>query len=187
MSNRPYFPFELRRVILVKTKEKQVTAQVIIEREGGKAGGKLKKIAIDFDSAVLALSWGSAFNHVIFGGFWYFTVGQPTALSDKYILIMVEKSDIKKQTKVIEDYMKEVFDAANRSYEIKCNILLIKPSNTMNLALRMPFLKKILRRYQPLLLWIQTSFRDCNKFWFVIDIAKAPSLSPAKRILSMLL
>ncbi|KAJ1342131.1 hypothetical protein BSLG_003310 [Batrachochytrium salamandrivorans] len=88
-----------------------VTLDLCNTREGGKAGGKLKKIAFEMESSDIANRWSNELQELVFGGL-------PTLAMARSILILVEKSD-KEAGKLVDKYMKEVIEISKRPLEIK--------------------------------------------------------------------
>ncbi|KAI8916002.1 hypothetical protein EDD86DRAFT_272883 [Gorgonomyces haynaldii] len=108
---KPYYPIELRRVVAIKHKESNVTIDCCITRES-KPGAKFKNLTLTFNSADTARTWSEHLKTFVFGGTF-------KESSERSILVLVDKSEQKKQTKIFEDYMKEVFEASQRPTEIK--------------------------------------------------------------------
>ncbi|KAH6568679.1 hypothetical protein BASA60_008544 [Batrachochytrium salamandrivorans] len=108
---KPYYPIELRRILSIKHSDQVVTLDLCNTREGGKAGGKLKKIAFEMESSDIANRWSNELQELVFGGL-------PTLAMARSILILVEKSD-KEAGKLVDKYMKEVIEISKRPLEIK--------------------------------------------------------------------
>ncbi|KAK6094477.1 hypothetical protein MT418_005541 [Batrachochytrium dendrobatidis] len=108
---KPYYPIELRRVIAVNSSEKEVILDLCNTREGNRAGGKLKRIVYEMESAAVSKRWATELESLVFGGMHAESMARS-------VLILVEKSD-KESGKLIEKYVKEVIETSKRPLEIK--------------------------------------------------------------------
>ncbi|KAJ3047987.1 hypothetical protein HK097_010983 [Rhizophlyctis rosea] len=114
-KNKPYkhfFPLELRRVVSATSKSDDVTLYACITRKGDKGGSKFKKITMQVHEGGRAKVWGEAMMDIVYGG----TYAQVVA---KEIVVLVDKHDGKEHMKLVEKYMKPVWEAAGKSFDIK--------------------------------------------------------------------
>ncbi|KAJ3044649.1 hypothetical protein HDV00_001575 [Rhizophlyctis rosea] len=114
-KTKPYkhfFPMELRRVVSAVAKGDDVVVHACITRKGEKAGSKFKKIVYQFGEAGKSKAWADAIMELVYGG----TFGQVTS---KQVVVLVDKHEGKDAMKLVEKYMKPVWDSAGKPNDVK--------------------------------------------------------------------
>ncbi|KND03967.1 uncharacterized protein SPPG_01418 [Spizellomyces punctatus DAOM BR117] len=107
-----FFPLELRRIISATAHGADVTLQACTIRKGGRTGSKFKKMVFHFGDVGKALAWSEGIMALVYGG------SAPETAS-KGILVLIDKFDSKEATKLVEKYMKPIWDTISKPCDIK--------------------------------------------------------------------
>ncbi|KAJ1332198.1 hypothetical protein BSLG_009014 [Batrachochytrium salamandrivorans] len=105
---KPYYPIELRRILSIKHSDQVVTLDLCNTREGGKAGGKLKKIAFEMESSDIANRWSNELQELVFE-----SDKEAGKLVDKYMKEVIEISKRPLRSKVRDAVQYNEFSIAN--------------------------------------------------------------------------
>ncbi|TPX65653.1 hypothetical protein SpCBS45565_g05025 [Spizellomyces sp. 'palustris'] len=107
-----FFPLELRRIISATAHGADVTLQACTIRKGGRAGSKFKKMVFHFGDVGKAVAWSEGIMALVYGG-------SAPETSSKGILVLIDKFDSKEATKLVEKYMKPIWDTISKPCDIK--------------------------------------------------------------------
>ncbi|KAJ3179276.1 hypothetical protein HK101_010055 [Irineochytrium annulatum] len=115
-KNKPvkhFFPVELRRVLKASHDGDEVTVHACVSRKKGQGGSKLKKLKFQFESSVKATGFVDTLMRMVYGSV------KIDANVGRSVLVLVDKFEGKKATKLIEEHMKPVWDALDKTCDIK--------------------------------------------------------------------
>ncbi|KAJ3302029.1 hypothetical protein HDU76_005590, partial [Blyttiomyces sp. JEL0837] len=116
-KNKPakhFFPLELRRVLKTVQDGDEVTVHACVTRKKGMDGSKLKKLKFQFEGgAAKAKEWSDALSKMVYG------VGAKDVNLTRSVLVLIDKFDSKQPTKMVETYMKPVFEVLGKPTEVK--------------------------------------------------------------------
>ena len=108
---KEYFPLELRRIIAITNKGSELKLSTCIPLDD-KPGSRLKDIEFQFDGGLKAATdWQDMAEKYIFDG-------KRELSNARSILIILDKHDSKDQSKLIDKYMKEVFEQSRIEFTI---------------------------------------------------------------------
>ncbi|KAJ3087001.1 hypothetical protein HK102_012009, partial [Quaeritorhiza haematococci] len=124
-----FFPIELRRVVTCKcVGNGEVDVRACTIRKGGREGSKFKKINIKFEKQDVAEKWADALISMVYGGEnaesdvirdGDVNVAQPDFTKSGKILVLVDKFEGQSATKLVDKFIKPVWDAVLKPYEVK--------------------------------------------------------------------
>ncbi|KAJ3006296.1 hypothetical protein HKX48_000198 [Thoreauomyces humboldtii] len=106
-----FFPLELRRIVSVSPQNTEAVVYACVARKGTRGGSKFKKMVFAFPDKAKATAWSEAVMNLAYGG------AENTAA--KGVLVLVDKFDSKEAMKMVEKYMKPVWEAVSKNCEVK--------------------------------------------------------------------
>ncbi|KAJ3181855.1 hypothetical protein HDU85_003370 [Gaertneriomyces sp. JEL0708] len=112
LARKNDFTVDLRRVVSVVAHGSEAVVHVCMPRKGNKAGSKFKKLTFQFDSKQSSIDWSEGLMNVVYKEL-------PPESSSKGVLMLLDKFEGKDTVKLVEKYMKPLWEAISKPCEIK--------------------------------------------------------------------
>ncbi|KAJ3120139.1 hypothetical protein HK098_004826, partial [Nowakowskiella sp. JEL0407] len=109
---RPYFPLELRRIVVAAAVKDEVTISACVPKDDGNSGSKFKEIPFQFSNSEKANLFAETLIDQVYGEF-------KNVVTKKAVLVLVDKYEGEKYAKLITNSMKPVWDAIGKPSIVK--------------------------------------------------------------------
>ncbi|KAI9005912.1 hypothetical protein BC832DRAFT_458686 [Gaertneriomyces semiglobifer] len=106
------FAVDLRRVVSVVAHGSEAVVHVCMPRKGNKGGSKFKKLTFQFDSKQSAIDWSEGLMNLVYKEL-------PPESSSKGVLMLIDKFEGKDTIKLVEKYMKPLWETISKPCEVK--------------------------------------------------------------------